>query len=172
MVYSFITYFHGDFFAFIFMRIRRNLCCCFTHLHLDYFVSTITIFSVQQACGFEYTSKLQRMFQDIGVSKDLNEQFKKHLSNSEPLDCKTRTAFLVSYATHVCVEKDWHIFSYTSWFFICLPFFSFSVDFSIQVLSSGSWPFQQSCTFALPSEVRLCTILIQEIDTIPKPHWF
>lgn len=26
------------------------------------------------------------MFQDIGVSKDLNEQFKKHLTNSEPLD--------------------------------------------------------------------------------------
>lgn len=42
---------------------------------------------LQQACGFEYTSKLQRMFQDIGVSKDLNEQFKKHLTNSEPLDC-------------------------------------------------------------------------------------
>lgn len=38
------------------------------------------------------------------------------------------------------------------------------MDFSIQVLSSGSWPFQQSCTFALPSEVRvgegsrLCTL--------------
>lgn len=31
---------------------------------------------------------------------------------------------------------------------------SLTVDFSIQVLSSGSWPFQQSCTFALPSEVR------------------
>lgn len=30
-----------------------------------------------------------------------------------------------------------------------------SVDFSIQVLSSGSWPFQQSCTFALPTEVKL-----------------
>ncbi|MGH0152779.1 UNVERIFIED_CONTAM: hypothetical protein FKN15_039671 [Acipenser sinensis] len=70
--------------------------------------------ALNQACGFEYTSKLQRMFQDIGVSKDLNEQFKKHLSNSEPLD----------------------------------------LDFSIQVLSSGSWPFQQSCTFALPSELE------------------
>uniref|UniRef100_A0A8C1EEE1 Cullin-1 n=1 Tax=Cyprinus carpio carpio TaxID=630221 RepID=A0A8C1EEE1_CYPCA len=70
------------------------------------------ISKLKQACGFEYTSKLQRMFQDIGVSKDLNEQFKKHLTNSEPLD----------------------------------------LDFSIQVLSSGSWPFQQSCTFALPSE--------------------
>lgn len=48
----------------------------------------ICAFKIQQACGFEYTSKLQRMFQDIGVSKDLNEQFKKHLTNSEPLDCK------------------------------------------------------------------------------------
>uniref|UniRef100_A0AAY4ANH8 Cullin family profile domain-containing protein n=1 Tax=Denticeps clupeoides TaxID=299321 RepID=A0AAY4ANH8_9TELE len=75
------------------------------------------ISKLKQACGFEYTSKLQRMFQDIGVSKDLNEQFKKHLSNSEPLD----------------------------------------LDFSIQVLSSGSWPFQQSCTFALPSEVSSFT---------------
>jgi len=46
------------------------------------------ISKLKQACGFEYTSKLQRMFQDIGVSKDLNEQFKKHLTNSEPLDCE------------------------------------------------------------------------------------
>ena len=45
------------------------------------------ISKLKQACGFEYTSKLQRMFQDVGVSKDLNEQFRKHLVNSnEPLD--------------------------------------------------------------------------------------
>ena len=37
---------------------------------------------------------------------------------------------------------------------VFLPFHPAPVDFSIQVLSSGSWPFQQSCTFALPSEVR------------------
>ncbi|KAJ8377555.1 hypothetical protein AAFF_G00256190 [Aldrovandia affinis] len=82
------------------------------------------ISKLKQACGFEYTSKLQRMFQDIGVSKDLNEQFKKHLSNSEPLDSLDNGC--------LCVV----------------------VDFSIQVLSSGSWPFQQSCTFALPSELE------------------
>ena len=57
------------------------------------------------------------LLQDIGVSKDLNEHFRKHLTNSnEPLD----------------------------------------VDFSIQVLSSGSWPFQQSLTFSLPTEVCVC----------------
>ena len=45
------------------------------------------ISKLKQACGFEYTNKLQRMFQDQGVSKDLNEQFKTHLYNSnEPLD--------------------------------------------------------------------------------------
>merc|ERR1711902_27125 len=75
------------------------------------------ISKLKQACGFEYTSRLQRMFQDIGVSKDLNEQFKKHLTNTgEPLD----------------------------------------IDFSIQVLSSGSWPFQQSCVFSLPTELERC----------------
>ncbi|XP_045483203.1 cullin-1 [Harmonia axyridis] len=73
------------------------------------------ISKLKQACGFEYTSKLQRMFQDIGVSKDLNEQFRNHLADSnEALD----------------------------------------IDFSIQVLSSGSWPFQQSFTFGLPSELE------------------
>ena len=46
-------------------------------------------FLSQQACGFEYTSKLQRMFQDIGVSKDLNDKFKSHLANTEALDCKS-----------------------------------------------------------------------------------
>lgn len=75
------------------------------------------ISKLKQACGFEYTNKLQRMFQDQGVSKDLNEQFKTHLINSnEPLD----------------------------------------IDFQIQVLSSGSWPFQQSCVFSLPSELERC----------------
>uniref|UniRef100_A0A3Q3C9F6 Cullin-1 n=1 Tax=Haplochromis burtoni TaxID=8153 RepID=A0A3Q3C9F6_HAPBU len=41
----------------------------------------------------------------------------------------------------VCVWTQFHC--------VCV-----TVDFSIQVLSSGSWPFQQSCTFALPSEVN------------------
>ncbi|CAB4054145.1 CUL1 [Lepeophtheirus salmonis] len=75
------------------------------------------ISKLKQACGFEYTSKLQRMFQDIGVSKDLNERFKWHLCKSnEPLD----------------------------------------IDFQIQVLTNGSWPFQQSCSFSLTTELESC----------------
>uniref|UniRef100_A0A0A9WZX0 Cullin-1 n=2 Tax=Lygus hesperus TaxID=30085 RepID=A0A0A9WZX0_LYGHE len=73
------------------------------------------ISKLKQACGFEYTSKLQRMFQDIGVSKDLNEQFRNHLTNSNEL---------------------------------------LDIDFSIQVLSSGSWPFTLSHNFSLPTELE------------------
>lgn len=74
------------------------------------------ISKLKQSCGFEYTSKLQRMFQDIGVSKDLNEQFRQHMLQS--------------------TES------------------SLDIDFSIQVLSSGSWPFQQSFAFSLPAELE------------------
>ncbi|XP_057324027.1 cullin-1-like [Microplitis mediator] len=72
------------------------------------------ISKMKAASGYEYTSKLQRMFLDIEVSKDLNETFKKHLANS-------------------CNEK-------------------LDIDFSVFILSSGSWPFQQSSAFSLPSE--------------------
>lgn len=46
--------------------------------------------------------------------------------------------------------------------------FSLPVDFSIQVLSSGSWPFQQSCTFALPSEVRCCSLFNRAMRLLNK----
>uniref|UniRef100_UPI00359000F2 cullin-1-like n=1 Tax=Myxine glutinosa TaxID=7769 RepID=UPI00359000F2 len=75
---------------------------------------TSMISKLREDCGFDYTSKLLRMLKDDGISKNLNEQFKNHLRNTEPLD----------------------------------------LEFSCQVLSSGGlWPFQQSCTFALPTEL-------------------
>ncbi|CAL8109556.1 unnamed protein product [Orchesella dallaii] len=70
---------------------------------------------LKHACGFEYTSKLQRMYQDIGLSKDLNDEFKNYLREKQDT----------------------------------LP-----LDFQIQVLSSGSWPFTQCVEFALPSELE------------------
>ena len=34
---------------------------------------------LKEACGFQYTNKLQRMFQDMQISKDLNESYKTWL---------------------------------------------------------------------------------------------
>ena len=40
---------------------------------------------LQKECGFEYTSKLQCMFQDTSLSKDLNDNFKSHIAATMPL---------------------------------------------------------------------------------------
>ncbi|KAI8051205.1 Cullin [Syncephalis plumigaleata] len=37
------------------------------------------IAKLREACGFDFTSKLQRMFTDISLSKDLNDTFKERL---------------------------------------------------------------------------------------------
>lgn len=44
---------------------------------------TSMISKLKEACGFEYTNKLQRMFQDIQISKDLNKDFRDHLQATE-----------------------------------------------------------------------------------------
>lgn len=40
------------------------------------------ISKLKEACGFEYTSKLQRMLTDMSLSKELNDQFKDLVSQS------------------------------------------------------------------------------------------
>ncbi|KAI1461537.1 Cullin-domain-containing protein [Annulohypoxylon moriforme] len=51
---------------------------------------TSMISKLKEACGFEYTNKLQRMFQDMQISKDLNTGFKEHTKGLQlekpPLD--------------------------------------------------------------------------------------
>jgi len=37
---------------------------------------------LKSACGYEYTSKLQRMFTDMTVSRDLLERFKTYLEDT------------------------------------------------------------------------------------------
>ncbi|KAH7128235.1 Cullin [Dendryphion nanum] len=51
---------------------------------------TSMISKLKEACGFEYTNKLQRMFQDMQISKDLNTNYKEWLdSNLDAEDLKT-----------------------------------------------------------------------------------
>jgi cullin 1 len=42
---------------------------------------TSMIGKLKDACGFEYTNKLQRMFQDMVISKDLNDNYKTWLES-------------------------------------------------------------------------------------------
>lgn len=96
--------------------LAKRLC---QHMSASDDAEASMISKLKQACGFEYTSKLQRMFQDIGVSKDLNDQYRKHHEKLRDTRSTTQN----------------------------------EIDFSILVLSSGSWPFGQGFTFSLPFEV-------------------
>ena len=50
---------------------------------------TSMISKLKEACGYEYTNKLQRMFQDMQISKDLNSGFKEFEAGLiEPEDAK------------------------------------------------------------------------------------
>jgi len=74
---------------------------------------------LKQACGYEYTSKLQRMFNDMALSNDINEKFKEYLE-SKALNTG-------------------------------------NVDFSILVLTAGSWPLTaQVSSFNVPQELEKC----------------
>lgn len=75
------------------------------------------IAKLKQACGYQYTNKLQSMFKDIELSKDLNSKFKSHL-------------------TH---RND-----------------TLNLDFHVQILNCGAWPFHQTHTFSLPSVLLNC----------------
>ncbi|ODN04879.1 Cullin-1 [Orchesella cincta] len=44
------------------------------------------IAKLKVACGFEYINKLQRMYQDIGLSKDMNEDLKQWLGRQQIAD--------------------------------------------------------------------------------------
>lgn len=97
--------------------------------------------AVQHACGYEYTSKLQRMFQDMSVSRDLNAKYKEHLGMSP------QEGMTPSYGT--CDATPPLILRPTP-----IPFTPpHTVEFTVQVLSSGSWPFSPGPPFVLPPEV-------------------
>ncbi|XP_071505622.1 cullin-2-like [Diadema antillarum] len=72
---------------------------------------------LKQACGYEFTNKLHRMFTDMGVSEDLNAKF-----------------------SNFCQEKETYL----------------GINFSIYVLTTGSWPLGQSALthFAISQELE------------------
>jgi len=60
------------------------------------------ISKLKQACGYEYTCKLQRMFQDVGISKGLNEEFRRRQTAGDPslqLD--------LDFGIQVCSSGSW-----------------------------------------------------------------
>lgn len=50
---------------------------------LFFFLNCFILNSLQQACGYEFTSKLHRMYTDMSVSADLNNKFNNFIKNQD-----------------------------------------------------------------------------------------
>eukprot|EP00043_Microstomoeca_roanoka_P009938 m.94756 g.94756 ORF g.94756 m.94756 type:complete len:768 (+) comp14738_c0_seq1:451-2754(+) len=61
---------------------------------------TAFLSKLKAASGHEYTNKLQRMFNDIGTSRELNAKFKQHLANSS-------TSLGVDFQVQVLTSHSW-----------------------------------------------------------------
>jgi len=71
---------------------------------------------LKQACGYEFTNKLHRMFTDMNISEDLNTKFGAHLATDKDDDETSGGSMEQRLGT----------------------------NFQVLVLTAGSWPFHQS----------------------------
>lgn len=69
---------------------RCTMYMCFTSLihlfHRSYF---------QQACGYEFTNKLHRMFTDVSISTTLNKEFSDFIQSKENVELGVNFSIMV-----------------------------------------------------------------------------
>lgn len=58
-------------------------------------MESFMIGGLKQVCGYEYTSKLQRMFTDMSTSVDLNDKFRETVQNKGVDIGKSALCFLL-----------------------------------------------------------------------------
>lgn len=101
------------------------------------------ITKLKDACGFEYTSKLQRMFQDIALCKDLNDQYKDKMATTHEAGDLSRAS---------CPSRPF--FSPRTRADPSSSFFSVIVDFQVLVLGTAAWPLTgPTSDLKLPTEL-------------------
>lgn len=117
---------------------------------------------LKNTCGVEYTSKLQRMFQDISSSRDLNQRFSNWITEKQDAS-RVLYGGMSLCCAHICPSCTKSLFLLIIRLLACAQLIEvkivclyvlLSVDFSIMVLSSNAWPFQGPGPMNLPLEVR------------------
>ena len=89
---------------------------------------SIMITKLKQMCGFEYTSKLQRMFTDANLSKEISDLFRK--VSAPAFAALTNHNF---FAFELQSEEGMSC-----------------IDVSVMVLTTGVWPMSQQMSFEIP----------------------
>ena len=92
----------------------------------------VVISKLKTECGYQFTSKLESMFNDIRTSQDTMQRFRQS-SEAE----QRHTQALGQGGLHATP-------------------FAHGIDLSVQVLTTGSWPTQQHAVCQIPQELQDC----------------
>ncbi|VDM42540.1 unnamed protein product [Toxocara canis] len=106
------------------------------------------ISKLKQMCGFEYTSKLQRMFTDTSLSKA------GRFSSQLILNCRIHPTARPSSSVQLHPLNSDISEKYKQ--YLSSSDIDLGLDFSIMVLGSGAWPFTQSSVFDIPRQLDNC----------------
>lgn len=89
---------------------------------------------LQQACGYEFTSKLHRMYTDMSVSADLNNKFNNFIKTQD-----TVVDLGISFQIYVLQVSDNDLYIYTPTFTYFCQLLTPSSDLSVQRVTLCSW---------------------------------
>lgn len=99
---------------------RCTMYMCFTSLihlfHRSYF---------QQACGYEFTNKLHRMFTDVSISTTLNKEFSDFIQSKENVELGVNFSIMVLQVPLLNISIC-GIFCLTFYFFVFEIYIEFS----------------------------------------------
>lgn len=115
--------------------------------------------SLQQACGYEFTSKLHRMYTDMSVSADLNNKFNNFIKTQETvvdLGISFQIYVLQVSRTPPRLRHMAQAQNYSSRLYLCLYVVCICATLCVLFLQAGAWPLTHvpSSTFAIPQELE------------------
>lgn len=105
--------------------------------------------TLQQACGYEFTSKLHRMYTDMSVSADLNNKFNNFIKTQE-----TVVDLGISFQIYVLQVSRTYLADTNRLLFVCLL---------ISLLP-------QLCVMLMLCMTCLCRLELGLSHTSPPPH--
>lgn len=106
---------------------------------------------LQQACGYEFTSKLHRMYTDMSVSADLNNKFNNFIKTQD-----TVVDLGISFQIYVLQVSHKNLCIYTSTYQRWFLSTEVNLVFLVLRCQAGAWPLTHvpSSTFAIPQELE------------------
>ena len=134
-------YIHGkDIFEAFYKKDLAKRLLLFKNFSIE--MENLVISKLKSECGVGFTSKLEGMFKDIAVSKELQISYDEYVKSRQPVKSISKLRTKKSAAKSPAIEELERVSSNSP------------VEFSVNVLSSGFWPNYPDSPVNLPADIE------------------